>query len=138
MLPDPVVDPSTAAKISEAWLDNHEMSWGACVARLYGRDARELTESPNDKSSTFQPLTPSKRVDSSQMKTEFGRRIAEQANRRLSQVASFLAFSQVSTRAQRSRCAQSLGAVWGYSADWASAAAKAFVQLRKTRRMAMA
>ena len=48
MLGKPVVDPSTAAKIAEAWLDHQQMSWSTCVSRLYGCEPTELIQTGED------------------------------------------------------------------------------------------
>ncbi len=79
MLPRPIVDPATAGKISEAWVDHRQMTWEACVSRLYGRDPTKLLDPPED----HQPATRSKRVDPSMMETEVGKRLAGQVNRGL-------------------------------------------------------
>lgn len=81
MLPAPVVDPSTAGKISEAWVHHHQMSWDACISRLYGCDPRELIESPDDRPSSEQSATEVNRVHASTMKTDAGRQIADRVNR---------------------------------------------------------
>jgi hypothetical protein len=44
MVPKPVVDPSTAGKIAEAWVDRRQMSWETCVRRLYGCDPSQLIQ----------------------------------------------------------------------------------------------
>jgi hypothetical protein len=48
MLRKPVVDPSTAAKTAEAWLDHHQMNWSTCVSRLYGCDPTEMIQTVED------------------------------------------------------------------------------------------
>ncbi len=45
VLPQPIVNQSTATGIAEAWIDRAEMSWDECLILLYGCDPTESTES---------------------------------------------------------------------------------------------
>ena len=76
VLPKPIVNPTTAGKISEAWVDHHQMSWDACISKLYGRSPTALLE-------PSAATTSDRYIDPSTMQSEVGQKIAGQINRGL-------------------------------------------------------